>query len=72
MFTKNDGNGLDRVTILELLGEWMIGQVLARLLFIVTKGSLKEWLKARRSLLVTHIGREKCGIGKEIWFAGGK
>ncbi len=45
MFTKNGSNGIDRVTTLELLDEWMIGQCLARLLFIVSKGSLKELLK---------------------------
>jgi hypothetical protein len=56
LFTKNGGNGLDRVTTLEFLGEWMIGQCLARLLFIVSKGSLKELLKVRRYWLVTHVG----------------
>jgi len=74
LFTKNGGNRLNRVTILELLGEWMIGQLLACLLFIVTKGSLKERLKARRSwlVLVTHVERERSGIGKESWFDRGK
>jgi hypothetical protein len=46
---KNCGNGLDRVTTLELLSEWMIGQCLARLFFIVSKGSLKEVPKVRAS-----------------------
>jgi len=49
LFTKDGGDGLDRVTTLELLGEWMIGQCLACLIFIVSKGSLEEGLKVRRS-----------------------
>jgi hypothetical protein len=46
---KNGGKGLDRVTTLEPLGELMIGQFLARLLFIALKGNLKEPLKVRGS-----------------------
>jgi hypothetical protein len=42
LFLKNGGNGLDRVTILELLGEWMSGQYYARLFLVVLYGSLEE------------------------------
>jgi hypothetical protein len=49
LFTENNGNGLDRVTTLELVGKWMIGQCPARLVFIVSKGSLEDLLKVRKS-----------------------
>jgi hypothetical protein len=41
---KNGGNGLDRVAVLKLFGEWMIDQYYARLGFVVSQGSLKEHL----------------------------
>ena len=74
MFTKNGSNGLDRVTTLEFLGEWMIGQCFARLLFIVSKGSLKELPSVTQSLLVTHVGSEgerKEGGERRVGFGGG-
>jgi hypothetical protein len=74
LLTKNCGNGLDRVTTLELLGEWMIGQCLARLLFIVSKGSLEELLKVRGSCLVTHAGSKgerNMGGGRKVGLLGG-
>jgi hypothetical protein len=39
---ENGGNGLDGVTLLEVLGEWMFGQCYARLAFIVLQGSLEK------------------------------
>jgi hypothetical protein len=42
LFTKNGGNGLDGVTILEALGERMFGQFYARLLLVVLQSGLKE------------------------------
>jgi hypothetical protein len=42
LFTKNGGNGLDGVTILEALGERMFGQFYARLLFVFAQSGLKE------------------------------
>jgi hypothetical protein len=42
LFTKNGGNGLDRVTVLELRGEWMLGKYYARLLLVDLHGSLEE------------------------------
>ena len=42
LFMKNGGNRLDRVTILELLGEWMSGQYYAGLFLVVLYGSLEE------------------------------
>ena len=42
LFTKNDGNRLDSVTILEALGEGMFGQFYVRLLLVVLQSSLKE------------------------------
>ena len=42
LFTKNDGNRLDGVTILEALGERMFGQFYARLLLVVLQSGLKE------------------------------
>jgi hypothetical protein len=42
LFTKNVGNRLNRTTILQLLREWMLGQDYARLLFVVSQGSLEE------------------------------
>ena len=44
LLIKNGGNGLDRVTILELLGEWMSGQYYAGLFFVVLYSSLEEEL----------------------------
>jgi hypothetical protein len=42
LFTKNRGNGLDGVTILEALGERMFGQLYASLLLVVLQSGLKE------------------------------
>jgi hypothetical protein len=42
LFVKNGGNRLDRVTILELLGEWMSGQYYAGFFFVVLYSSLEE------------------------------
>lgn len=44
LFTKNGGDGLDGITILELLGKWMIAQYYARLPFVALQGSLEEHL----------------------------
>jgi hypothetical protein len=63
LVTENGGNGLDRVTALrELLSEWIIGQCLARLLFIVSKGiwGKKSWFLRRND--VESVG---CG-GREL------
>jgi hypothetical protein len=42
LFTKNGGDGLDRVTLLEALGERMFGQIYVRLLLVVFQSGLKE------------------------------
>ena len=42
LFTKNVGNGLDRVIILEALGEGMFSQFYARLLLVVPQSGFKE------------------------------
>ena len=47
MITKNGGNGLDGVTVLELLGEWMLGQCYARLLFVILQSNLKDYLQIK-------------------------
>ena len=44
LFTKDSGNRFDRITTLELLGEWMFDQYYARLLLVVLQGSLEEHL----------------------------
>ena len=44
MSTKNGINRLGRVTTLKLLGERMVDQYYARLLFVVFQGSLEEHL----------------------------
>ena len=44
MFTKKGGDGLDGVTVLESLGEWMLVQRDACLDLVVLEGSLKEHL----------------------------
>ena len=41
---KNGGNELDGIAILELVGERMLGQCYARLLFVVLQGSFKKHL----------------------------
>ena len=41
---KNGGNGLDGVAVLEPIGEWMLRQFYARLLFVVLQGGLKKHL----------------------------
>jgi hypothetical protein len=40
LFMKHGGNGLNGITLLEALGEWVFGQCYARLSFIVLQGSL--------------------------------
>ena len=42
LFMENSGNGLDGVTILKSVGEWMLSQCYARFLFVVLQGSLKK------------------------------
>ena len=42
LLTKNGGNGLYGVAVLELLGEWMFSQCYARLLFIVLQNGLEK------------------------------
>ena len=45
LLPKNGGNGsygIDRVTILEEIGKWMLDQFYARLLFVILQGGLKE------------------------------
>jgi len=39
---KNNGNGVDRVALLEALGEWMFGQCYARKPFVVMQGSFEK------------------------------
>ena len=42
MFTKNGGDGLDGITVLEFLGEWVLGQRYASLPLVVVQGNVKE------------------------------
>jgi hypothetical protein len=42
LFTKNGGNAVDRVTILQALGERMFRQFYARLLPVVPQSGLKK------------------------------
>jgi hypothetical protein len=51
---KDCGDGLDRIALVEFLGERMIDQFLPGLLFISLQGSLEERLK-RRARRVTHV-----------------
>jgi len=45
MALQESGNGLDRVTTLELDGKWMLGQLDARLSLISLQGGLEKRLK---------------------------
>ena len=49
LLTKNVGNGLDGVTILEALGERVSGQIYARLLLVVLQSGLEEHTQTWRS-----------------------
>ena len=44
LISKNGGDGLDGITVLELLGEWVLGQWYARLVLVVLQSNLKEYL----------------------------
>jgi len=48
LILEYSGNGLDGVTILELLGEWVIRQCYASLFFVILQDNLEKVSKARR------------------------
>jgi len=52
---KDSGNGLDGVTIVDLLGKWMFSQCYTGRFFIVLQGRLEKLSKTRRSRLACHI-----------------
>ena len=58
LLLKDCGDGLDRITLFELLGERMVDQFLPGLLFISMQSSLEERLRR-----VTHITL----AGKRNW-----
>ena len=69
LFTKDGGNGLYGVIILEALGERVFGQIYAHLLLVVLQSGLKEYTQTCRSLLVTHV---KSRGGRSIGLGGGR
>lgn len=48
LILENSGNGLDGVTTLELLGEWVFRQCYASLFFVILQDNLEKVSKARR------------------------
>ena len=60
MFTKNGGNGLDRVTILSL-GEWVDWPTSCLSVFSVSKG--RRDTESERALTGHSCGKQK----KELW-----
>ena len=59
LLLKDCSDRLDRITLFEFLGERMVDQFLAGLIFIFPQGSLEEGLKGRAGR-VTHITGWRC------------